>query len=331
MHPKKLLLVLLAAAAIVPPLSANSVVLSNREDAIFYYVTAPISEDFFDTIRSNPLLAQALIKQNALKLSYIPPRGAAPEVIIADGASTIILGFFASPGDIGYPILAMMVPASEREEVYTVDRSAAITTDGETAVVYPWDMALTPEPVRIDGRLVDWTRIGDVVTRRRGSRPDRFVRADNTAQAEYEIDDALFWGRGGTDVASVRAVRSQTHLYLMFETGSDIIRGTSYYLYAHPSRIATGPNRYTLEIHVTGPSGFVYLWEAGVDEPHIVGDYAYDRFFLEARIGRSRLPNQALLFADSETSFDIAAALYLSGIVEEFEVGTLELGAVVAE
>ena len=331
MYPKKLFLVLFAAVAIVPQLSANSIVLANREDAIFYYVTAPISEDFYETIRSNPLLAQALIKQNALKLSYIPPRGAAPEVIVADGTSTIILGFFASPGDLGYPILAMIVPARDRNEVYSIDRTQTIDTDGETAVVFPWDIALTPEPVRIDGRLVDWTRIGDAVTRRRGTRPDSFVRADDNSQAEYEIDDALFWGRGGTDVTSVRAVRSQTHLYLMFETGSDIIPGTSYYLYAHPSRVATGPNRYTLEVHVTGPSGFVYLWEAGVDEPRIVGDYAFDRFFLEARIGRGRLPNEALLFADSETSFDIAAALYLSGIVEEFEVGTLELGAVAAE
>lgn len=307
----------------------NTVVIANREDAVFYFVTAPISDDFYETIRTNGLLAQALLKQNALKLSYIPPMGTAWEVVVAEGTATIVLGFYASPGDVGYPIVAFAVPAEGRDLVYEVDRGRALNPgDEENAVIYPWDISLSREPVRIDGRLVDWTRVEDSISRRPGAAPATFRRADDEDGVELPIDEAFFWERGGTDVESVRAVRSQTHLYLMFEAESNIIDGTSYFLYAHPSRSIEAPNRFTVEIYVTGPSGFVYLWEAGNARPIIIGDYAYDRFFLEARIGRSRLPTDALLFADEETSFDITAALYSAGLVEEFDVGILRLGAV---
>jgi hypothetical protein len=143
----------------------------------------------------------------------------------------------------------------------------------------------------------------------------------NGTEENLPVDQALYWRKGGTELEGLKLALTSTSLYVGFDASRPMVEGLSLFVYVYPER----PRRVaalTLEVPVVEPSGPILLWQRNADEPVVAGYYTVADFFLEGRIFLEELPRPE---SPDEVTMDISTTFFGSGVLEEFEYGTIYL------
>lgn len=294
MRTQRAVLILLSVAVG----AVGQTVIVNTEDTVFYYVTGMVDESALD---------------GAAVLS-VPPRGFR---LVAD-AKAGVTGYFFVPGRTTHPGLRVALGADTGPVDLAIPDRAAFLVEA----LVPPD---TGAPVRLDNRYLDWSRIPVLSRYTRHHEPREVVRVTESSRTTVASRDSLFFGRGGSDLEMLRALRVGGELYLMIASFSGLSPGFSLFLHGYGG----GEARYTLEVAITDELPTVFLWRADSQEPLVVGTFARSTFFLEAVVWADRLPRDAG-FLEQVEFFEVSTAIADAGIVERFPYGRIRVSEIPA-
>ncbi|HUX11564.1 MAG TPA: hypothetical protein VMW87_00975 [Spirochaetia bacterium] len=303
-------------ALCVLPVALHALTIQNNSDGVFYFVLDRAAQSDLQALKDTPQAIAQYILSHQNALAYVPPGGVQPD-IDAGAGPLAVLGFFVHPGDRSYPVAAVFVSAADTSSSFTVDENRRDAAGNVS--VRAIDVTLGNEPVLIDNRYLDWLKVPTMARYPDYFVPRRFVREEAGNRKDEPIDSSLYWKKGGTQIQYFKAVRSESYLYLLFSSASELSPGLSYMLYLFHDR-TSGPGKYTVEIPVDGQSGLVVLWQNGTRTPRVIGDFVHSTFFIEARIRLDQLPVD---LATSGWSIDLATLMRDAGLIEEFYFSTL--------
>ena len=277
---RQLFATLLLAGACLPAVS--EVVVTNPERAVYYYVEG----------------TRVPADMSRATMDYISPGG----FRLFEGDSVRLAGFFFVPGRTTHPGLSV-----EGAGMITIPSSPEFLVD---ALVPP----SVATPIRLDGRFLEWNRVPPLARFSRHHTPDVVERTDDSGSRSIDPEQALFYGRGGSDLELIRAIRSSGDVYFMLSAFSGFSSGFSAYLYGFDGPSAAAA-RYTVQIAVTDEMPAVLLWRPDRSEPQVIGTFARSTFFMEAVLWRDRLPEDFL--RDIEF-FEVSTSITDTGILEEY-------------
>jgi hypothetical protein len=304
----------LCVVLLAPALGAQTVTIDNGEDELLVFgivSAAPVPQ---------PSEITTAAASGELDLRYVPPNGALTGVRVS-GAKALV-GAFVTPGRDEHPVV---FSGRIAEDYLTVSRAYTRTDEDGRAITVDDEVVaalFAAEPVVIDNDYTDWEPFAANAAFGPAVPPSGVLRTRAGTTTRRNLGDSLYWPKGGTDVEQLKLVSSARFVYLMVETRSEMTRGLAYYLYAFEDRDRRQAS-YTIEIPITeGSSGFVFLWTPERDTPRIIGEFAYEPFFLEARVDLSRVP-AGVPVATSGLSFDFSSAFSGARVTEEFFYTTL--------
>lgn len=291
-------------------------ILNSGDATQYFFVSERTPREILSTIADQRELEE-FVQTNMFRMRYVPPDSVRTAVSVpAEGGALVVL--HVVPGASEYTVT--LHPLTGRMEEI-VPRS-----DGEERVaeVQALDIRLPREVIRIDNRYVDWENLQPLAAFSDATAPRqvKVERPDETSTRA--IDESLVWPRAGTRLDEVKAVRGDAALYLYLAAEREFGEGTSIFLYAYESRDASR-SRFTMEIPVGAATNAVLLWQAGSEEPEVVGDFARAGFLLEARIFLNRLPGGLSFVERDSASIDLATSYALPGRFEEFFHTTIYL------
>ncbi len=307
-----------------------SIAVQNEENAPFYFTVIHRDDAAFEWFTTSDGGALELLRRVGTLKRMVPPGGVAPQIDFLDEG--FLVGLFVRPGSTAYPVVAVhfgpfnAVPA-ERRTVVVSREHVVRDRDGNEVAMRPWHARLGREPVVLDNHYLDWEPVPPLAQFPERFQPARFA-ADTVTGRSYEaIDRSRFWGSGGTRLDTFKAVAGERAVYAMASSHGTFERGTSILMFLYrdgDDRAA----RYTLEIPITGDSGWVLLWRLGVAEPEVVGNYVADTFVMEAQLRYDLLPAAVATFAAESGFFELATSFSGTERHEEFFHARVQLHAV---
>ena len=299
--------------ALAPLLFAQTVTVDNAEDELLVFAVVSV------TAMPDRDALRAAVDAGEVELRYVPPQGAVTAISAPREAA--VIGAFVSPDRDSHPV----VFTGPLEDGYvTVSRAHTLSEAGRAVTVEDEvvRLAFDDEPVIIDNDYVDWDDFVPAAAFSQAGSPTEAEQTRAGVTRRRDVEDSLYWGKGGTAVEAVKLVFSAEYVYAMIGSRDAIERGVAYVFYAYDDRSRSRP-RYTVEIPVTdGGSGFVFLWTPDRDTPLIVGEFVREAFYLEARIDLSRMPAD-LSMDEGILSFDFSSVYSGARVTEEFFYTTL--------
>lgn len=291
--------------------------IQNNEEFLAYYAGTQFSEE---AVREALLAPDGGVEFLGTYLSadrYLPPLGALVDEEFTSRFRSVV-GVFVRPESTQYPVF--LVPA-DADFMSVSDEDIVRRPDGSALTVSPLDLRVEAERIVIDNRYLDWETIPDMLRSGPATLPRRARRVHNGSEENVAVEQALYWRKGGTELEGLKLALTSSSLYLGFDASRPMVEGLSLFVYVYPER-PRGVAALTLEIPVVDPSGPILLWRRNADEPVVAGYYTVADFFLEGRIFREELPQPD---SPDEVTMDIATTFFGSGVVEEFEYGTVQL------
>lgn len=291
-------------------------ILNPGEATQYFFVSERTPREIRSTIADQRELEE-FVQTNMFRMRYIPPDSVRTAVSVpAEGGTLVVL--HVVPGASEYTVT--LHPLTGRME------EIAPLPEGEERIaeVQALDIRLPREVIRIDNRYVDWEDLPPLAAFSDATAP-REVKVERPEEtASRAIEESLVWPRAGTRLDEVKAVLGDAALYLYLSADREFGEGTSVFLYAYDTRESSRP-RFTIEIPLGAATNAVLLWQAGSEEPRVIGDFAHAGFLLEARVFLNRLPGGRRLVDDASTSLDLATSYALPGRFEEFFHTTIYL------
>lgn len=309
---RRLALFLLAAGT----LSAQATI-QNNEEFLAYYAPTQFSQEAVREALLAPDGGVEFLSNYLAADRYLPPFGALPDERL-DSRSRTVVGVFVRPESTRYPVFV----APAQGAFVPIDRGNIVERpDGSPLTVSPLDLRVEAERIVIDNRYLDWETIPDMLRSGPATTPRRARRVTGGTEATIPLGESLYWRKGGTELEGLKLARTETSLYIGFDSSRPMVEGLSLFLYLYPAR----PRRVaemTLEIPVVEPTGPILLWRRGVEEPIVAGYFTVADFFLEARVFSEEL---ALPESVEEVTVDVSTAFFGPDLMEEFEYGTVYL------
>ncbi|TVQ40234.1 MAG: hypothetical protein EA384_03705 [Spirochaetaceae bacterium] len=323
-HPICLMAAVLLTGAAAAAAQTDMLTLQNEEEAAFFFTV--VRRDGEQYQRMTESLAGVLeVLRDAVELEYmVPPRGVSPQRFSA--SDRYLVGVFVEPGSTAYPAAAVALPPGAGTVFISRDQ---IMTDaaGRELRVRPWSVSLGDEPVLLDNRYVDWEPILPLVRFARPLSQPRFVLEEGAGRQPAVLSRSQFWGRGGTELDTLKAIAGDRAVYLMASTHSRIAPGMSLFLFGYRNR-DDRQALYTVEVPVGEPSGPVLLWVAGSDQPKVVGRYVSDAFMFEADLRYDLLPSALFDVPVNSAFVEVATGYSGAGRHEEFYHARIYLSSI---
>ncbi len=261
------------------------------------------------------------------RFAALPPGGSQRIGGLAAGAHEVV-GFWVTDKTAFYGVFRLEVSLSPGlNKAVTLKKTAALaggeTKTGPVAV----KEALPDSPIVIDGSFADWEPYPAVAVFPPTAAPEQFTVQDKEGVRNLPIGNSADWGRAGTQLLTVKALWRTEALYLYASATCPMEPGLSLFLYLFENRTSAEPNRYTIEIPISGTSGGgnVLLWERGVKEPAAIGVFRNSGSALEASIDFSALPEELRANLFDRYSIDLKTDYHdtARGLYEEFYFTTL--------
>ncbi len=314
--------------AAVPAAEGYSILLSNPEESDLHYVV--VSESIAGVRDTNPLLgekARAFFSGTSPEVQFSRvPAGSLDRIEDLEEGRYLLIGFFASPGDGGFPVRVMSVTAGEgvEQRLYSVYARPAVIT------VKPGE-----------GRLADFSSSTDVAESdpvesgepqgegaaepSAGHEPRTFSREMGGKVRVLPIEASIFWGEGGLRVTDIRIARGPLRVCYTISTAEPMRSDQSIFLYFHDQTTAPRSNDVTLELI---PSGYAVLWRSDEARPHVAGRLTLVGSQILGCIAYADVPEAVYGLFGSGAIVDIATVRMDAsmGLYEEFFVATLEVG-----
>ncbi len=316
--------IILFAAGVLSPLAADTVTLQNDEDAAFFFTVVQRDSEAYGRLTASLAGALAILRETAELEQMVPAAGVSP--LPGTRHSAYLVGVFVRPGQPAYPVAAVEVDSHAGTIV--ISRKHVLHDEtGQQLTVRPWNARIGDEPIILDNRYLDWEPHLPLVRFAQPIEPAQFILQTDEGRERVALSRAHFWGRGGTQLDTVKAVAGERAVYLKLSSHSQLTPGMSLFLFFYQDRLQSSA-RYTVEIPITDGSGWVLLWTDGSDEPRVIGNYVSDRFVLEAQMRYDLIP-QAILGQRLDNAFaDIATGFSGAGRHEEFYHARIYLSSI---
>lgn len=314
-----ILLALTAASA-----STWQVALQNEEDVAFHFVVLEAGTDRHGAVQSSLQGAADAVATAVSLTDMVPANGVMP--LPGTRANDLLVGVYVYPGRASWPVV--VVPIAPDATTVLVSRDNVLTADDGSAVtVRPWQARLGIEPILLDNRYLDWEPVVPLARFAQPMEPSSLRLKTETESRSAAISEALFWGRGGTRLDTVKAITSERAVYIKASVHDEFAGGASLLLYFFADR---GTNRpaFTVEIPVTSSSGWVLLWRDGVSEPLVIGAYVRDAFLMEAKVRFDLVPADLPLFHPRNGAVEVATMFSGAGRHEEYYHARIYLSSV---
>ncbi|TVR34535.1 MAG: hypothetical protein EA404_02460 [Spirochaetaceae bacterium] len=316
--------IMLFTAGVLFPLAADTVTLQNDEDAPFFFTVVQRQSDAYERLTASLAGALAILRDTAELEQMVPPGGVSP--LLGSRHNAYLVGVFVRPGQPAYPVAAVEVD-SHAGTIVISRKHVLLDEAGQQLSIRPWHARIGDEPIILDNRYLDWEPHLPLVRFAQPIQPAEFVLQTEDGRDRVALSRSHFWGRGGTQLDTVKAVAGKRAVYLKLSSHSQLTPGMSLFLFFY--RDGRQPSaRYTVEIPITDGSGWVLLWTEGSDEPRVIGNYVSDRFLLEAQMRYDLVP-QAILGQRLPNAFaDIATGFSGAGRHEEFYHARIYLSSI---
>ncbi|MFP4509644.1 MAG: hypothetical protein ACLFNQ_05895 [Spirochaetaceae bacterium] len=292
-------------------------VVQNDTDGTLVYLV--ITPDRYATLTeaADPEVFSDLFSRFSDRLDRVPPRGVRLLERMPD-TDRVLIGYIDDPSRTDGPLVASEVPADDDGALIRIDAESRLQANDSVLTLRSWQFIADPAPIHINNRYSQWVSVPDLAAFRADFRPEVFSRFTDRAQRDLTLSDSLLWGRGGSRLERVKALRWEESVFIMAASVSEMSNTMSILVRLYPDRSTFNANEYTLEIPLSDVGGPVLLWSDRTAEPRIVGDFVRTRFFVEAELKTDRFPDELARLVDGGTSFDISTRLSDHGLLEEF-------------
>jgi hypothetical protein len=325
---KRFLVILLFVMGAVA-LSAQSagLALVNGEPLVLYYSLDPAL-----TVAANRTGTEDVFQSlDRVSFGSLPANGTLRLDGLAPGAHTV-LGFWSSDNVVSYGVFSLEVTlAAGQLKSFTLKQSS-VTAAKDTRTTARIKDTLAATPIVIDNAYTDWDPYPAIALFPGAFAPPQFSLQSKEGARSFPLKNALSWGKGGTQLLTVKALWRNEGLYFYTAAATPLAPGLSVFLYLFDDRQSSDLNQYTLELPILDDSGAgqVLLWQRGVTEPVPVGTFRDGSFFLEAFIDFSRLPAALRDNLFAKYSFDLKTSYYDSsrGVHEEYYFTSIDCGEI---
>ena len=299
--------------------------LLNATEGTLHFVSLPTTLELYEELKNTPGSFKTVLSEHIAQLDIIPSGGVYQQLSLQQPDS-LIVGYMQRAGSREHPLFALLIEGNTDGEYYKIDSTIFLRHKDERIVSISdsGDDLLTLNNHLIDGSIIDWLNRPDILSFERSFIPLRIRRDGSNRRRQISIENATFWGKGGTFFNHIRAYREEDRIYWMVTSFYEIADGLSILLYFYPKRDKSTPNLYTIEVPVTGSSGSVLLWKDN-ESAEIVGTYQRGDFFVEFLIDNAQLPAeiQQALNGSRQGSFDVSSGYSDGDIFEEFLFGNI--------
>ncbi len=314
---KRRFLLILCVSFLTTTAFAGELTVQNDTDGTLVYllVTPSRFETLSEAVSSDAVAG--LFETFADRLDRVPPRG----VRLLGGlpeSDLVLIGYIDDPDRSDAVVVVSDVTDDRESGLVIIHLDTVLMVDEAPLRLRSWQLVSNPAPVQIDNRYGEWVRVPDLSSFRSDFRPESFTRFTTRAQRGLSMTDSLLWGRGGSRLERVKALRWEQSLFLMAASTSEMSSSLSLIMRLYPDRSRPHENEYTIEVPLGDIGGPVLLWSASSDEPEIIGDFVRTRFFVEAEIRTDRLPHDLAGLSNGSISFDVSTRLSDHGLLEEF-------------
>lgn len=325
--------ILLMAAAVPLFAQVNAAGLYNATGGTAYVISLPTNSAEFNAMLNNPGELKDVIRQYADQIIVLPSGGLYRSLPLYRQDS-LVFGYILEAGQLEHPLFALRIAAGDGGSYFEINENDLLKNGqgGYVGFSSIEDQLPAQTGQQIDGRIIDWLQVPDALRFARSFTPLRARRESSATSIEISLDNAVYWGKGGTGIDRVRITVNDDFLYGMMSSYQELQDGLSVLLYYYRERTEKSVNLYTLEIPIAGTTGHVLLWKEN-GQVEIVGNYHRGDFFVEFQINREFLPTEINQSLDGqrEGSFDVSTGFTDGQIFEEFLYGNVSINSIITE
>jgi hypothetical protein len=312
----------------------TAVTLQNQENSTFHYVMDPA--DLAGITASSPLLESEVAlffsKETAVfPFASIKPKSAITIEGLAEGMH-LLVGFFAIEEKTEFPVRIVSIQVDKKlglrtYELYTepallnparglgklaIFGATPSLSAAKTEAAPPAAAPTVKEPEKPAAEKASMV-ISEIATFSLSYTPAVFTREKDKTFIVLPIEEAGYWNRNGTRIASISGGISGTDLALELKSASGFSKNVSYFLYLFQNRNLGQENAYTIEIIpvLEGRSaGIALLWEKGRSAPRFFGALEIEGPVLRVKSDISALAKDFVSVMSSGASADVTSCYF---------------------
>jgi hypothetical protein len=283
------------------------IILSNNESSVLFYSLDP---DFNLTLSPSSGTTDFFTTNNRIKFSSLSPFSSVRIEKLALGSHTII-GFWGQQGASDNSVWSLQISLADGQlKKFSLKKSGAQITMNNVEGDIKNQIPITP--IVIDNSYTDWIDYPAMAVFPSTYAPERFTQQSKAGENLLPIRESNFWGKGGTQLATMKALFSAQTLYLYFSSTTPFSPGLSIFFYLFNERQENDLNFYTLEIPIETDSGEgrILLWQRGQTSYEVVGTFKTANFFLEGAVDLGKLPTLLAANLYDKYSFDLKTSYF---------------------
>ncbi len=138
---------------------------------------------------------------------------------------------------------------------------------------------------RVDGRYIEWLKYNDTLRFSRNSLPIKIFQTNQSATVQIAATQARWLRKAGTDLERLVFVKDGNNLYLMAGSFSPFDKGFGLLLRVYGNDPTVGvQSQMIIDLRIAGPFGAIFLYPGQGQKTRIVGEYAWNGYYVEGRI-----------------------------------------------
>ena len=350
--PAVLLLVCQAVGGQATTSGRTAITLQNQENSTFYYVLDPAA--LAGITASSPLLESEVALYFSQETATFPFSTMKPKTTVtieglAEGTH-LLVGFFAMEEKTEFPvrIVSVQVDTKLGQRTYELYSEPALlnparglgklTGFGATpslAAAAPKTAIATAVEAVAPVAEEPAAELSEIATFSLTYTPAVFTLEKEKSFIVLPIEQAGYWNRNGTRVASLSGLMTTKTMSLELTSASGFSKNVSYFIYLFPNRNLEQENTYTIEIIpvLEGRSGGVaLLWVNGRASPYYFGAMTVEGPVLRIAADLLSLPSGLRASIGSGASADVTSCYFDDGAktYEEFFYTTFAISELTA-
>ncbi len=349
-----LLLVCQTVAGQASTSGQTAVTLQNQENSTFYYVLDPA--ELAGITASSPLLESEVAlyfsqETEAFPFSTMKPKTTVTIEGLAAGTH-LLVGFFAMEEKTEFPvrIISVQVDTKLGQRTYELYSEPALLNParglgklarfGATPSPLAAAEAKTPAVTAVEAaaQAVEkppTVELSEIATFSNTYTPAVFTREKEKSFIVLPIEQAGYWNRNGTRIASLSGRMTAKTMNLEIISASGFSKNVSYFIYLFENRNLGQENTYTIEIIpvLEGRSGgAALLWVKGRAAPSYFGTMTVEGPVLRIAADLALLPSGLRDSIGSGASADVTSCYFDDGVktYEEFFYTTFAISELAA-
>ena len=330
----------------------TAVTLQNQENFTFYYVLDPA--ELAGITASSPLLESEVAlyfsqETAAFPFSLMKPKTTVTLEGLAVGTH-LLVGFFAIEEKTEFPvrIISIQVDTKLGQRTYELYSEPALLNParglgklarfGATPSLAAETKTATVTAVEAAAPVVEEPPaavLSEIAAFSLTYTPAVFTREKEESFIVLPIEQAGYWNRNGTRIASLSGLMTEKTMSLELTSASGFSKNVSYFIYLFPNRNLGQENTFTIEIIpvLEGRSGGVaLLWVKGRTSPSYFGTMTVEGPVLRITADLASLPSGLRASIGAGASADITSCYFDSSVrtYEEFFYTTFAVSELAA-